>query len=418
MSTQWSATTKYIVGVGLALFGLYVLYLCSSIISLVIIGAIISFLVRPIINFFHYRLKAPWGVSILVTYLIATIIILLAPLIFMPPIVNAVNFLLNLDYQIVLDQGLRWLENNLTNLKTLDLRLMGKNVEMDNIINPILAGIQNTEPVITPKLPSLEVIINSLNSIFTTSYGVAVGVIGTVFSGAIAFVFMIFTAVYFNLDGHRLYGWFLQKVPQLYRPEIVVLLTRLRTVWERFFIGQVILIISMGVSVWLGTTALGLQEAFALGVIAGLLEIIPVVGPILAAVPAVIVALLQGSPYLPVNNLVFALIVIGFYILVNTIVNNFIYAIVLGEAVDLHPMVVFAGILVGAAEWGIVGALLAAPVMASAREITRYLYHKIWDEEPFPPDEVPKKSKLPDPRQIIAKIRQFILGKFWRRGRI
>jgi predicted PurR-regulated permease PerM len=419
-STKWSTTARYIVSVGLFLFGLYMLYLFGSIMALVVMAAIIAFLVRPLINLLHYRLKAPWGVSVLVSYLLATIIILLAPLIFVPPIVNAVNFLFYLDYQTVINQGWQWLQDSLLHLKMVNLRLMGINLRLDNLLNPVLAALQSAEPAFTPQLPSLDILVNSLSSIFTTSYGMAVGVIGSVFSVIISFAFMIFTAIYFNLDGHRLYNWFLRKTPSAYQPEIVTLLSRLRMVWERFFIGQLILIISMDVFIWLGGAALGLSEAFTLGIIAGLLEIVPVVGPVLAVVPAVIVALLQGSAYLPVNNFVFALIVIGYYVLANGIVNNFIYAIVLGEAVDLHPMIVFAGIMVGAAEWGILGALLAAPVIASIREITRYLYHKIMAQEPFPPNEIPRRSKWPSLPKLITNIStgiQSILTKLARIGR-
>jgi predicted PurR-regulated permease PerM len=166
----------------------------------------------------------------------------------------------------------------------------------------------------------------------------------------------------------------------------------------------------MGLFIWIGATALGLTEAFPLAVIAALLEIVPVVGPILSIVPAVIVALLQGSPYLPVNTFVFVLIVIGFYVLVNTIVNNFIYAKVLGEAVNLHPMIVFGGVIIGAAEWGILGALLAAPVIASAREIVAYLYRKVFNQTPFPPVAAAGQSGWPDLRPLLTKFKVRFAG--------
>ncbi|MBN1995214.1 MAG: AI-2E family transporter [Anaerolineae bacterium] len=408
MSTEWKLTTKYIVGIGLALFGLYVLYLARSVIPLLIIGALIAFLVRPIISFLHYRLKVPWGVSVLLTYLLATIIILLAPLIFVPPIVDAVNFLLGLDYQILFDSSLRWLENTLLGLKAFPPHIMGYGINLDYIINPMLAAIQNTSPVITPQAPSLSVIMNSLGSVFTTSYGVAVGVIGSVLSGIISFVFMILSAVYFNLHAHRLYNWFLNITPPIYRPEMAMLLNRLRVVWERFFKGQVLLMVVVGGLVWLGGTIIGLPGAFALGIIAGLLEIIPNLGPTLAAIPAVIVALLQGSTYLGVNNFVFALIVIGLYMLVQALENNLIVPKVLGDAVDLHPLLVFIGVIVGATVWGILGALLAAPIIASIKETVSYLYRKVLGEDPFPPEATPEQPEAswPAPDKMIDKIRQ------------
>jgi predicted PurR-regulated permease PerM len=381
------------VGVGLALFAIFVLYLSRSVIPLLIIGALIAFLVRPIISLLHYRVKVPWALAVFVTYLLVTILILLAPLILVPPVVGAVNFLLELDYQALIDNTLQLLEDSLVSLKEFDYYILGYAIDLDGVVDPMLSGLQNTGPVATPQLPSLSTILNSLGSIFAASYGVAVGVVGTLFSGIVAFVFMILSAVYFNLHAHKLYGWLLNTVPQTHRSEMVILLRRLRLVWEHFFKGQVLLMVIVGTLVWLGGTAIGLPGAFALGIIAGLLEIIPNLGPTLAAIPAVIVALLQGSLYLDVSNFVFALIVIGMYILVNALENNLIVPKVLGDAVDLHPLIVFIGVIVGAITWGILGALLAAPVIGSSKEIVSYLYRKALAEDPFPPDEVSEEKE-------------------------
>jgi predicted PurR-regulated permease PerM len=143
----------------------------------------------------------------------------------------------------------------------------------------------------------------------------------------------------------------------------------------------------IGTVTWIGNAALGLPGAFALGVIAGIMELIPNLGPFLAAIPAVIVALIQGSTYIGVSHWIFALIIIGFYVLVQQFENTFVVPRILGDAVNLHPLVVMLGVLIGANVAGILGALLAAPVIASGREIVRYLYQKILGEEPFPPEQ-------------------------------
>ena len=119
------------------------------------------------------------------------------------------------------------------------------------------------------------------------------------------------------------------------------------------------LMFTVGTITLIGNSALGLPGAFSLAVIAGLLELIPNFGPFFAVVPAVIVALLQGSTYWGVNNFIFALMVIGFYILVQQVENNLIVPRVLGGAVKLHPLVIMGGVVVGATVAGIAGALLA-----------------------------------------------------------
>jgi predicted PurR-regulated permease PerM len=391
---------------------LYILYLSRSVISLLVIAALIAFLVRPLINILHERLRVPRRIAVLLTYLITAIILLLAPLIIVPPIVDAVNYLLSLDYQLLIDNFLGWLESNLIVLRDTGFQILSFKIELQNTIDPILAALQNTSPSFSLEPPSIDVIFNSLGSAFAVSYGLAVGVVGSVFSGIVAFLFMILAAIYLSLDAQKFYDNFLAVVPDSQREEINRIVNRLRFIWDAFFRGQITLMIFIGFVVWLGLTILGLPGAFALGVIAGVLEIIPNLGPFLSAIPAVIVALLQGSSVLSVNNFVFALIIIGFYILVQMLENYFVVPKVLGEAVELHPLVVISGVLIGAAVWGILGALLATPLIASGREIVHYLYRKTLGEDPFPTIEKPPEEESLSLREsmqnLVAKSQQVL----------
>jgi predicted PurR-regulated permease PerM len=106
----------------------------------------------------------------------------------------------------------------------------------------------------------------------------------------------------------------------------------------------------------------------------------------MATIPALVVALLQGSTYLPVSHLQFTVIVLAFYLMVQLLENNVVVPFILGDAVELHPLLVMIGSVVAFTRWGILGALLAAPVMASAKELIRYAYVKI--VEPAPKGEL------------------------------
>ncbi|MFN2175346.1 MAG: AI-2E family transporter, partial [Anaerolineales bacterium] len=385
MKTEWKTTTRYIVAIGLFLFALVVIYLSSPVIPMLIIASLIALLVTPIINWLCERFRFPRGLSVLVTFLLVAVVIILAPLILIPPIINAVNFLLNLDYETLFTNVLVWIETSLRAVKADGFRVLGLRLILDSMIDPILNVIEGADSIVTPELPSLTAIIPSIGQAFAFSYGFAVEFVGTVFSGFVAFLFLIISSIYLSVDGDRLVGGFVRSVPKTYRVEVEQLLDRLRGVWDSFFRGQVTLMVVIGILVWLGLTILGLPGAFALGIIAGLLEIIPNLGPLLAAIPAVIVALLQGSDTLAVNNFIFTLIIIGFYVVVNFFENTVVVPRVMSESVKLHPLVVILGVLIGASTWGILGALLAAPVIASSREIFSYLYRHVIGEDPFPP---------------------------------
>ncbi|MCG3210618.1 MAG: hypothetical protein FOGNACKC_04249 [Anaerolineae bacterium] len=412
-NTEWSAPTKYIVAVGLIIFALYLLYISQSVLTLVILAALIAFLLIPIVDFFNSRLKMPRGVAVLVTYLLAAIVILLSPLVFVPPIIDGLRFLYNIDYNILVSDSLAWIQRTLSAIEQTKLHLGSYTLDLAPIVAPIYDILQSAEQEAAVRLPSFETIINSLQSAVTVTFGVATNIAGTVFSGIFTFVVLLLSAIYMTIDAHRFAHIFLEIVPPAYQPEISRLQHRLARTWRAYFRGQVTLMFIIGVVTWLGNMALGLPGAFALGFIAGILELIPNLGPFMAAVPAVVVALLQGSTVLPVSNWVFALIIIGFYILVQQFENTVVVPRILGEAVDLHPLVVIIGVLIGANVGGILGALLAAPVIASGREIVRYLYKKILGQPPFPVEEEvePPESVLwQQSRKWLSKTHQLMAG--------
>lgn len=412
MSVEWRPTTKYVVGIFLLLAFFTLLYISRSVLYLLILGALIAFLIRPVINFFIQRLRFPKGLAIIVAHLLAAILVLLTPLILIPTILNAVNFLLGLDYQILIDDSLQWLETTLFNLRNSGLQILGYRFVLDSVIDPILSSIRDAEPVITPNLPSYSLIFDSITSAFSVSYGIAVSVVGTVFSVLVGFFFMFISSIYLSSDAGKLYDAVFSYIPEDYQGEFITLLSRLDVIWRSFLRGQFTLMLIIGVVVWVGGTAIGLPGAFALGVIAGILEIVPNIGPIIAAIPAIIVALIQGSHVLPVSHVTFAIVIIIFYIVVQGLENYFVVPRVLGEAVKIHPLVVIFGVLVGASVWGILGALLAAPVIATGKQIVSYMLYKIIDKDPFPPDEIPRT--VPEPIGELFKRFKIRLGELVR----
>ena len=153
MSTQWSKTTRYIVGIGLVIFGIYLVYLSRSVVTLVIIAALISFLLMPLVNFFNNRFRMPRGLAVFFAYIIGIIILLLAPLVLVPPIVEGFNYLSQIDYQILVNDSMAWSERTLMSLKEIDLKSRGINLNLNLIVDPALASLQSAEAEFAPTLP-------------------------------------------------------------------------------------------------------------------------------------------------------------------------------------------------------------------------------------------------------------------------
>ncbi len=407
ISTKWSKQTRTIVGVGLVIFGLALLYISRSVLAMIILAALIAFLLNPIIHLFQRRLKFPRGAAVATTYILAGLVVLLAPLIFLPPVIEGLNYLADIDYQLLVENVVGWIESSLVTMRDVDVQLIGLRVNLEPLAQPAIDFLQNNEPEVAISMPSFDNLVNSVWSGITVTFGVATNLAGSVFTGLFTVIIMILSAVYISLGADKYHAQFLNVIPRPYHNEVNRLLNRLGFIWQAYLRGQLKLMLSIGIVTWIGLYILGMPGAFILGVIAGLMELIPNLGPILAAVPAVVVALLQGSTYLDVNNLAFALIIIGFYVLVQQFENTFVVPRVLGHAVELPPLVVILGVWIGATVWGILGALLAAPVIASGREIVWYLYMKVLGEDPFPNPPIPK----PEPRPPMWEQLKFLAAK-------
>jgi len=408
-NTAWSRTTKYIVGVSLVLFGIYLIYLSRDVIPALVVAVLIAMITHPAIGWLHERTHMARGLALAIVYLAVLILIPLLLLLAVPAIINAVNYALNVDYAAFARSALAWLRSVLVSIRDFQIPIASLDAYVDQMVNDLLASLQTPSSGAALETPSLSTILRSLGTALTTTFSTVTNVVGAVASKVVLLIYILLASIYMNLSAHAIREDFLQAIPSAYRREINLLMDQIGQVWSAFFRGELTLMLVIGVMSWLGLTALGIPAAPYLGFIAGLLELIPNIGPVLSAVPAVIVALVQGSSYLPLDHLAVAALVIILYILIQQFENNLIVPRVLGDALELPPLVVMTGVLVGATAGGILGALLATPMIATAREILRYVYRKILGVDPYPPGEetVEKKPAL-DPRlvHLFNQIRQ------------
>jgi len=181
--------------------------------------------------------------------------------------------------------------------------------------------------------------------------------VGLTVAEALTSILTLLTVVYFWLTEHaRLQRYALAFVRQGRR-------TRVRSVWNQaearlgmWVRAQLILMGAIGLSIAIAYTLLGVPSAVLLGLVAALAEGIPIVGPLLGAIPAVILAA-TVSPQLAVE-------VAGVYIVLQIIEGNVLVPLVMRNTVRISPFLVILSILVGAAAGGFIGALLAVPIAA------------------------------------------------------
>ncbi len=215
-------------------------------------------------------------------------------------------------------------------------------------------GLRNLSAIGTvdhqPTNSGLSVVITNLSK---ASSGIFNFVI-SLFGGIVSFFIVLVMTFYLVVEEDGMKRFIRSLTPDHHQPYITQLMKRIQERLAWWLRGQIILSIIVFVLVYLGLMILGVKYALLLALVAGIFEIIPYLGPVLSAVPAVFFAFVQ-KPSL-------ALFVIILYVLIQQAENHLIVPKVMGKVVGLNPLVVIISILIGARLAGALGALLAVPV--------------------------------------------------------
>lgn len=227
--------------------------------------------------------------------------------------------------------------------------------------------------------------------------------------GNILFVWVV--SIYLALEIPRFGDYVSRATSQSgYQQDAERLMREFGRIWSAYLRGQIILGLTIGVLVGISLGALGVQNALALGILSGLLEFIPVLGPVIGAGAAIVVAFFQPANYLGLTSLQFALVVLGVMFLIQQIENNILVPRIVGDALDLHPLMVIIGVFMGASLAGILGAILAAPILATLKLLGVYAWRKMFDLPPFPRQE--SSAEAPPDEERVPVLNR--LRRLWR----
>jgi predicted PurR-regulated permease PerM len=219
---------------------------------------------------------------------------------------------------------------------------------------------------------------SALSSVVTLAETIAGGVVDTALVLILGFWFMV--------DGHRVRDLITRLCPPAQRDKARFLQDTVSQVLGAYIRGQLTTAAIIGVSAGVGSAVLGVHYALLIGILAFLFELIPMVGPILASLPAILISLFQPFP------LVFE--VIAFFIVMQVFENNILAPRITGGAVGLHPGVALLAIVIGADLGGIVGALFAVPVAGIVSVLISAIY-KGWRGEPVIIERAGMRFRLP-----------------------
>jgi predicted PurR-regulated permease PerM len=223
---------------------------------------------------------------------------------------------------------------------------------------------------------------------FSPDFGLAaegaLTVLETTSVGLLRLVIAFVTGYYLLMDWPGIERWLLDLLPEQGRPDAKRLLVELDLVWRSYIQGTLALMLIMGVVFVIIGLAIGLPGAIALGVVTGLLSMIPELGPAIAGALSTLVALFVGSNFLPIGNFWFAVLVLGIYIVVMQIKALWLRPQVMGRFMHMNTGLVFLAIVAAVMLQGIMAAFVVLPVLATAGVIGRYVRARLLDLDPWP----------------------------------
>jgi predicted PurR-regulated permease PerM len=361
---QWSKQTKLIISLLLVGLVLYLLARFRTVIPPFILAIILAYVLSPFINLLNLRLKIPRILAIIISYLMLIGIMIAIPIVIIPILGTQIN-VLSLDFQRLLTQ----IESLIGN----SIRILGQEIDIPALIERASIALQNLlEPIVGQTLGMLVEVISSIAWL----------------------IFILVISFYLIKDSARLKGWIEDHIPPAYQMDYTLLRDEIKEIWSAFFRGQLVLGLVVGSMITVVGFILGLPFALAMGVLAGFLEFLPSLGHGIWLTIASILAFFIGSTWLPIPNWAFMLIVIGLHLIFEQFDLNYLIPRIIGRRVHLPPLVVILGIVAGAVLAGVLGILLAAPTIASARVLGRYVYANLFDLDPFPNTST---SPLPPP---------------------
>jgi predicted PurR-regulated permease PerM len=202
------------------------------------------------------------------------------------------------------------------------------------------------------------------------------GFIG-VFSYLLKLILAPVLAFYILKDLTALKGVVVNGIPYRYRGDILSLLEAIDGAVGGFILGHVLISLLVGVLSAIGLYLLQIDFALILGLVAGITNIIPYFGPIIGAVPALVIALLKSS-----RHMVYVIIL---FTVIQQVESNILAPAILGDRVGLHPLAVIFILLVGGELFGLLGLLLAVPVAAMGKAVLVWLWQRFFSKNPPSP---------------------------------
>ena len=361
-SPPWSSTTKLIIGLSVvAILALLIVQLRTWIAPL-ILSFVIAYLLYPVASWLTKSIRFPWGLSVGFVYLLLVLVLLglltWGGITIVDPIQGFIKFIQRNVNQVpdYLEQASQFsfsVGPLRFDASTLDLNALAE--QLVNLISPLLSQT------------------GTLIGSFATG---AAALVGRIF-----FLLLISYFVLAETKGEP------DKVIDIhipgYQEDLKKLGHELGRIWNAFLRGQLILMTVAVLAYTILLSILGMRFVLALALLAGAARFVPYIGPWITWITYFLVALLQGTTLFGLEPWIYAVVVDGLALLTDTVIDNVLAPKVFSTTLRVHPAAVLVAIIVSSAWLGLIGIVLAAPVLATMKLFWNYAFQKMFDQDPW-----------------------------------
>ncbi len=386
-SPRWGPTVKTITGLTIVGVVFMILYQYRVIIGPLILSFILAYMLHPIGAWVSKILKIGWRTAINLIFLILIILLLASFTLLGVALVQQIQSLIAL------------IQSFISNLPTLIADITTKTYRIGPLVFTLaqydLASLANQ------LLSNVQPLIGQVGNL--------VGTFATSAATTLAWLFFVLFIAYFLLaEANQVSQAMVHIDIPGYENDIRLLNRELANTWNAFLRGQLLIIAMVIIAYSIMLTIMGVPYPFGIAVMAGLARFIPWLGPFATWTVTALATLLQGGNYFGLEGWKYAVVVVVLCLLFDQVFDYIIQPRFMGQTLGIHPAAVIVAAIILTSLIGLVGLLLAAPVLATLNLIGRYILRKMFDLDPWPIKPLEQKPREPSWARLINWLKEHI----------
>jgi predicted PurR-regulated permease PerM len=361
-SPKWGNNTKLVLSVIVIVVAIFLLVRFSNLVAPLVIALIFAVVLHPVANFLNEKIKISWSWSVTIVYLVTAIILValitMGGISIIEQIQNLVNFL---------QKALVDLPDFLAQISTQSFKIGPFAVDLTKI---------NWSDIGNQLIGYVQPILSNIGNFIASLAGGAIQMFGTfLLSLMLSYIIVAETekkkenVTVINFPG--------------YEYDTTRFQQELNLIWNAFFRGQAIIFFARTLVTIAFLGLFGVHFFVGLGILAGIANLIPYVGALITLITFFFVALFQGVTIFGLDAFSYAIIILVVSWLVENVYDSIVVPKIVGGTLKLSAVVIMVASLIGLNIFGIMGMILAAPILATFLLIYRYIGRKMQDQDPW-----------------------------------